>query len=145
MPFPKHIQERFAQEVQFVATQMAQASDPMDKLYFFSAIYGELGRTLNWEWDRDLAVLRLVLEQTYQLANARVRQIRGGDTVVRLPRAVFDMLTVATEDLAAYVADGMNDQETLYGLIGRFAELGFVTTGNGHFLYHKGLIKLSRD
>jgi hypothetical protein len=121
---------------------MAETSEPLSKLYYFSAAYGELGRILNWTWDRDLAVLRYILEQTYQAISSRTRQIMGGDAVVQMPSGMFDLLTAATEDLSTYVAQGMKNQGTLYDLMGRFVELGYVTTGNGHYLLQRGLIKL---
>ena len=52
------------------------------------------------------------------------------------------MLAEVTDDLAKYVA-GEADSQALCDLLGRFAELGYVTTGNGQYLYEKGVLKLS--
>lgn len=142
MHLPKEIRQRLAQEFRFAAGKMKETEDPFRKLYFFSAFYGETARALNWVWDRDLVLLHTMCQHAHQQIHARLQSvITGGERVVRPPGALYEALTQVADDLAQYVAQEPETQ-SLSDLLGRLAELNYLATGNGYYLYEKGLIKL---
>ena len=143
MPLPNDIRQQLADEFRYVAEQMAQAPDLPTKLYFFSAFFGEAQRVLNRSWDRDLALLHLVTQTAYQALNHRVQQIASGaDRVVGIPPDVSPALDQVVADLANIFAATEPDVTRLQEVLGRVAELAYVTNGNGHYLWLKGLIKV---
>jgi len=142
MQLPEVLHERLARELRFAADQMQQEDNYSRKLYFFSAIHSEIGRVLNWMWSRELVLIHNVLQDTHQRISSRLGAISvGQERIIRLPEMVFELLDKAANDVAEYVEQHGEDKD-LCELLGRFAELGYATTGNGYYLIEKGLIKL---
>ena len=142
MQLSKDLHDRLAAEFRFAADKMGESEDPRRKLYFFSAFYGEIGRILNWTWDRDLALMHMVLQNTYQQIHARTQlSATGADRAIRLSGVFYEALTMAANDLAEYVEKEDGDQD-LRQLLGRFSELSYFTTGNGQYLFEKGVLRL---
>jgi hypothetical protein len=139
---PEELRSRIAQEFRFAVDKMRDSEDLNKKLFYLSALYAELQRDSNVYWDRELAVLRLVIEINYQLINTRVKQLAGGDVLVPLDEKFFPLLAQAVDELATYFEEGKDDKANLFELAGRINELGHLTTGNGHYLFEKGVIKL---
>lgn len=136
MNIPKQARERLVQELRFVADSMAPEADPLQRMYLFSGAYGEAARLLNVVWDRDIALIHMALQVTYSAANNRVGAMAGGrERGPRLPDNFFEMLIEATRALAN-VVETRRDAD-LCKVLGRFAELSYLTTGNGYYLYLK--------
>lgn len=140
MPLPKVVQQRLIQEVRFAAEKIIEEQSMFRKLYFFSAIHGEIGRVLNWSWDRDLALIHNVFQHTHQAISGRVRSIPQ-ERAMEFPPEIMERLTQLADDLADYL-EGPKDKESLCDLLGRVSELEYATTGNGNFLIEKGILKL---
>jgi len=118
---------------------MSETSNPQEKLYYFSVFFGEATRILNWHWDRDLALIWLVSQQVQQQTAAAISR---SEPVIRLSGEFFEVLTQTSVELADYI-ERKGTEEELCILMGRLAELAFVTTGNGYYLLQKGNIKLT--
>lgn len=142
MLLPDDLHKRLAEEYRFAADKMSESKDPQRQLYFFSVFFGEAVRLLNWTWDRDLVLLHNTLRDTHQQINGRLQSISiGGETVVRIQSDLMDALNQAANELATHVENKGSSQE-LHDLLGRFAELSYISTGNGSYLFEKGHIKL---
>ncbi len=140
MQLAKEERERLVQELRFAVEKMQVVPDHFSKLYFFSAAYGEIGRILNVTWDAELGLLHLVLQATYSTVNARFQAISSRrDLGVKIPDKFLEVLTVATSDLADMIQESRDDE--LPRILARFGELAYMTTGNGYYLYVKGLIR----
>ncbi len=116
--------------------------EPAKKLYFFSVFYGEATRILNLAWDAELALVHNVTQAASAMLSGRVSSIQSGDRNVELPQEFFPALEKAGEEIATYVASGKQPKEVLYGALERIAELTFLSTGNGYYLYLRGKIKV---
>ena len=138
MLLPDDLHKRLADEYRFAADKMAASKDPQRQLYFFSVFFGEAVRLLNWTWDRDLVLLHNILRDTHQQINGR---LQGGEAVIRIQSDLMNALNQAANDLATHVENKGSSQE-LHDLLGRFAELSYLSTGNGSYLFEKGHIKL---
>ena len=136
MQLPKEIHRRLAEEFRFVAEKMNETAELPRKLYFFSAIYSSVSRTLNQIWNPELALLHMVTNATYMA-------IQNQPPIpVEFPRRLPDELTIATQKLAALFQQDTVESDDLYNLLARFAELAYVSTGNGRYLFTKGLINV---
>lgn len=140
MRLPPDVQERLATEYRFVATKMREENDPFRKVYFFSALFTEISRILNWYWDRDLVLLHWVLQGTHANLSARVQPTSAGRNLA-LATLLLEPLTQVAEGLATHMARGGKDDNRLYELIGRVAEIGYLSTQHGGYVMEKGLIK----
>ena len=142
MQLPDDLRTRLATEYRTAVDRMRDSDDPFGQIYYFSVFFGEASRVLNWHWDRDLALINLVTQGTQRAVSQRLQTIVSNtERVVQLSEEFFDAFSQAASDLTDYVEqDG--DPEELRAVLGRMAELSYVTTGNGYYLLDKGQISL---
>ena len=138
----EELRRRFAAECRYAANKMQSSPDPARKLFFFSALFGEAQRLLNLEWDRDIVLIFIVTQQAYNQINVQL-PLLGSVLPIKL-ETVFEKLTQNASNLASYLEknEKKTRQEELCQILGRFAEITYVTQGNGSYLYEKGIIKL---
>ena len=137
----EEFRQRLAKEYRYAATKMQELPQPAKKLFYFSVLYGEAQRGLNWEWDRDLALIHMVSQHAYTQVNLLL-QPQMLSVVAIDASTVFTALTQAVFDLATYLEKTEENTEELHKILGRFAEISYAANGNGSYLYEKGLIKL---
>src|SRR4030042_5564449 len=117
--------QRLAKEYRYAVTKMQEATQLINKLFYFSVFFGEAQRILNWEWDTDLALIHMVTQHIHTQINATI-QMPG--IVQTLPidwTTVSDKLTQVASDLATYFEKAENEgsKEDLCQIMGRFAEI----------------------
>lgn len=126
-------------EFAYVIKKMRGEKDPSKKLYYFSAAYGVIFRILNLEFDSTLNVIHFVLNGTYSSINNRLNIMgQGIEMGVGIPTELFTELENTTEAIARAIEEDADPLESLEKL----AVLSYVTSGNGYYLYEKGLLKL---
>ena len=138
----KQFRERLAKEYRYAATKMQEARQTPRKLFYFSVLFGEGQRVLNWEWNRDLALISWVTQQVHTQLSAQAALIG-----VLLPidmATIFEKLTQVVFDLAAHYekAEKPGSSEALCDILGRLAEIVYAASGNGSYLYERGVLKL---
>jgi len=136
---PEALRARLASEFRFAAEKMADTHDLAAKLYFFSAFYGELNRALNQLWSPELGLAHLVLSKVHEQITGRVNMPTPGTGI---PAGFPAALDGVANELAELFGGKQIDDARLYQLLARTAELGYVSTGNGYYLYLKGHIKI---
>ncbi len=138
----KEFRQRLAKEYRYAATRMQQEAHPAKKLFYFSAFFGEAQRILNQEWDRDLALIFMVTQQTHTQITAMAQTPVFSVLPIQWA-AVYEQLTKTASDLATYTEkkEDEGSGEELCQILGRFAEITYAVSGNGSYLYEKGLIK----
>ena len=137
---PKPLQARLANELRFAADRMVDSPDLATKLYFFSVFYGELNRILNQSWSRDLSLAHVVLNAVHDSINGRIHAPTPDG--VRVPAELPNALDQLANEIAELFAGKQIDDVQLYRVLARAAELGYVVTGNGYYLYLKGQIRI---
>ena len=136
----EEFRQRLVEEYRYTATKMQESPQPAQKLYYFSVLWGEAQRILNLEWDRDLALIYMVAQSTYNQVTLLMQPQMISVSPIDIS-TVFTALTQATFDLATYLEKPEDNIEELHQILGRFAEISYVANGNGSYLYEKGLIK----
>lgn len=137
----KELRQRLATEYRYAATKMQEAT-PERKMFYFSVLFGEAQRILNLGWDRDLSLLNMIAQQSYNQITAQIPYL--GKTLPVDVTTIYEKLTQVTSDLATYYEKAENEskKEELYNIFGRIVEIAYVSVGNGSYLYEKGVIKL---
>jgi hypothetical protein len=137
----KDLRQRLAKEYRYAASKMQEVT-PERKMFYFSVLFGEAQRVLNFEWDRDLALVYIVTQQCHALISAQTPML--GTLLPIKVTTVYGKLTQATSDIADYFEKVENDNNKLelYQILAQIAEITYVTNGNGTYLYEKGAIKL---
>ena len=135
----KEYKQRLANEYRYAAERMREEKEPARKLFYFSVFFGEAQRVLNWEWDKDLALIYMVTRQVHN----QVNQMTQSPALMMLPingAAVNEKLTEAAGDLASIFEKPHASKEELYSILSQLSEIAYIVTGNGSYLYEKGMI-----
>lgn len=135
MKLSKENKKKLIDEIRFVIGQMKQQEDPETKLYYFSAIFGIMPRIFNIDFNEDLIFAHFIISSMHNNINQR---IKNPDKVIKLPDELFDRLLAITEELLVAIEKDQN----LYDVLKKFTLLGYVTIGNGYYLYKKGMLKI---
>jgi len=140
----KEYKQRLATEYRLAANKMQQVAPAARKLFYFSIFFAEAQRVINWEWNRDLVLIYEIGKQAHAQINAASQSPVLGALPIDM-KMVYEQLTIIASDLASYFekAEDTTDSNELYEILGRLAEISYSTSGNGSYLYEKGLIKLS--
>lgn len=125
-------------EINYVVDQMEQCSTEEEKLYYFSGVYSMIQRIFNLEYDSDLVYAHFILRGTYNAFMQRFEAIKAGQTLIPLSEEHFKKLTTITKELAKKIEEKKNIDNTLK----KFTILSYMTTGNGYYLFQKGLLKI---
>ena len=138
----EELRQRLTKDYRYAATKMQETSQPARKIFHFSIIFAEAQSVLNWEWNRDIALIYAISFHTHAQINAAT-QVPAQQALPTDWTAIFDKLTLVTSDLAAYFEKSENDirEEELQQILGSFAEITYVVSGNGSYLHEKGLIE----
>lgn len=126
-------------EINYVVDKMKKTSNGEEMLYYFTAVYSVISRIFNLEYDRDLICAHFILQHTSEALNGRLQAIvKGGETLIPLNEDHFKKLIDFTIELGKKIDKNEDITETLK----KFILLAFTTTGNGHYLQEKGLLKI---
>jgi len=139
MEIPTDLRERLVKEIKFVAEKIRTEKDPRTKVYYFSGIYGEMLRLVNIHFDKELLFAHNVLNYVYQTMKTRVDiVVMGRDSLVDFPDGFFDRLSEYLDRLASCI----ENNEELYRILQEFSCLAYITTGNGYYLFQKGILRI---
>ncbi len=126
-------------EFGYIAHRLRKESEIPNKLYVYSAAYGVAYRVLNMEFDPELVLIHNILRNTYTQINSTFGSIIAGpEKVITIPEGLFSFLAQSLQDLADMISKG---EDTTIPL-GKIAIAAYATTGNGYYLYQKGILKL---
>ena len=127
------------EEFRLVASKIRDESDMRRKNFFFSATYGVVHRIINIDFDPELVIIHNVLNSTYTIVNNLQNSIESGtEKIIQIPMFLFDKLADLLDDLAGAIQEGKNT----YEIIQKIAVLSYMLTGNGYYLYQKGIIEV---
>ena len=139
----EELRQRLAAEFRYAATKMQEAK-PNRKLFYFSVLFGETQRILNLEWDPDVALIYAVSFHTHSQITTLIAAVTQNPIVQLDWELLFNKLTEATSDLAAYFESGQTDAERqqLCDIMARLATIAYAASGNGSYMLERGTLKL---
>ena len=139
MRIPDGYREKVVDDLDFALSKMKETQDIGELLFFFSAFYGAIHRALNYEYDQDLVFAHNILKTTHETMIGRYKAFSSGNEK-NVP--MFDEQFKALIRLSSEFVDKIANNKNADSVLKKMAVLGFSTTGNGFYLYSKGLIKL---
>jgi len=131
-------QKVFTDEVATAIKHMKSVNTLEEKLFFLSAVYGAAHRIMNIQYDSELAFIHHVVNAAYGMMHANLVSIKQGQGVNTFPKDVFDKLENALEELVVKIEKGGKT----YPVLEKISNLAYSTTGNGYYLYLKGMLNL---
>ncbi|PWI46404.1 hypothetical protein CEE45_16990 [Candidatus Heimdallarchaeota archaeon B3_Heim] len=135
MKIKEDTRKKLIDEIKFIIKKMEKEAEPKQKLFYFSAIYGVVSRIFNLEYDPELVFAYTILNLTYNHINARIAH---EEKIIEIPDELFDKLVNASKEFL----NKIEKNESLCDALQKFAEIGYATTGNGYYLYQRGLLRL---
>ncbi len=133
--------KRLSSEIRFCRTKMLKEQDPRMKLYYYSGVYSEITRIMNFEYEPHLQFIHYVLSTSYQAIIIRVNQVLSNQSNVPISPEFFNHLANLLERLENDILANRHSYETLE----KISNLAYTTTGNGHFLNQKGIQVFSEE
>lgn len=136
MNLSSEMQKVFTDEVATAIKHMKSVNTLEEKLFFLSAVYGAAFRIMNIQYDVELAFIHHVVNAAYGMMRANLASIKQGQGVNTFPKDIFDKLENALEELVVKIEKG----EKTYPVLEKISNLAYSTTGNGYYLYLKGML-----
>ena len=136
----EHI-DHIVEEIDFVLKKMQKAQVPEEKLYYFSAAHGVISRVMNFQCDPVLVFAHQVLSTVHAAFTGRLAAMKSKEEkqFAVIPEMVEKLQEVLNDFKAALQRQEIPE---IHIALQRFANLGFVPTGNGFYLYQKGVVKI---
>jgi len=126
-------------EFRVIVRLINEEEDALRRVYYFSAAYGVVQRVINSEFNNELTLMHSVLHNTYLALDSRLKSIiSGGERVIELPSNALSVLSSALNELC----DVISKDQDIYEPLAKIAAISYVTTGNGYYLYRKGVLRL---
>ena len=133
--------DHIIKEIDFVLQKMGEALTAESKLYYFSAVHGVINRVMNFQCDPVLVFSHQVLSAVHSAFTSRLAATKGGGE--KNLSVSEEMLEKLQEALGKFsTAFQKKDKARIYAALERFANLGYATTGNGFYLYQKGVLTI---
>lgn len=128
-------------EMDFAIGKMNESKTPDEMLYYFSACHGVINRVMNFFCDPILVFTHQVLTVTHNALRSRIEAKRSqGEPFLTVPQEMLERLIEYTRELKGALHD--KKEPRIYETLSRFSNLAYATSGNGYYLYQKGVLKL---
>jgi len=138
MKLSKKMKQILIDELIFIIKKMKESEAAQEKMFFFSAAHGMVNRIMNLEFNSELAFLHFVLSGAHSTINARIAAIIAGDVVIQIPKVFFDKLEESLEEIITL----LEKNKATYPALEKIALITYCTTGNGHYMFTKGAVKV---
>ena len=139
MRISKEFKKLLVDELKTVAEKVNKEEDFRKKNYFFSGAFGTVSRVFNFNFDPELILIHSVLNLAYGVVDTLQKRIeRGEEEIIEIPDKFFDKLADLTEELALSIETDGN----IYEVLQKIAVHSYILSGNGYYLYQKGIIKI---
>lgn len=120
---------------------MSNTNDIREKVYYFSATYAMVSRVLNIQYDSSLVLIHSVLSSTYSNINSfLINIIEAKRTFYKFPNNYFKMIEDNLKKLTTAIE--LNNSLGVYEALKKYSVLGFIASGNGNYLYKKGMLEI---
>lgn len=138
MKLSKAMKKILIDEITYVINAMEKEDNDEKKLYYFSGIHGVVNRIFNLEFNEELVFIHAVFKSSYEAINARLQAMKNGqDPVVLLFKNQFENLI----EIAKELSEKIKKDEPFDDVLRKLSVIAYSTTGNGFYLFTKGLIK----
>ncbi|NLL90329.1 MAG: hypothetical protein GX226_04410 [Dehalococcoidales bacterium] len=138
MKISKSRKSNLVKELRYVAEKMKSTDNVHEKLFYFSAIYGEVNRIINYEYDPELVLVHQIFNTGYNTIMANLSSNQQGTGIITIPPNLFKKL----QDTIYVLADNIESNRNIYKELEEVSNLAYSTSGNGYYLYLKGIIKI---
>lgn len=108
---------------------MKEESDPLKKLFYYSAVKGVLERLQRYHYDKELLISVPITEISYVIINDRVNHLKSGDSTIPITDEMLNKLIEAIFELKQAIE---TDQAT-YPVIEKMMDVAYSSSGPGFY------------
>ncbi len=138
MDISKKHKKPILDEIDFILSKMENSNDAVQKTYYFSGVHTLINRLLNMNYDANLLFVYHIFKSTHDAFTVRMQAMNAGEMTIPLADEHFEKL----EFLIKQFEKNLEEDQDIYSTLREFVELFYSTTGNGHYLKEKGLLKI---
>lgn len=132
----ENLRRMIIDEFNFAVGKMREKTDPLEKLFYYSAAYGILPRIFNQEFNPQLVHMHMILQLSYNTINRAVHEILSGmERVIKIPENYFEKL----EDTLEELAEKMEKYDDVGTTLQKITNITYALIGNGYYLLQKGI------
>jgi len=140
MKLPEPYKTKLLDEFDYVLQKLSDERRPDEKMYYFSALHGTVNRILNFECTEELIFLHHVLNTLFAAFNGRIQALmQGAEPAIKFDPQLMDKLAEHTRNLA----EALREDKDVSDIYRKMIALAYATTGNGHYLYEKGVLRVT--
>jgi len=140
MKVPEPYKTKLLGEFDHVVEKLSEERRPDEKMYYFSALHGTVNRILNFECTEELILLHHVLNTLFTAFNGRIQALmQGAEPAIKLDPLLLDKLVEHTRNLA----EALREDKDASDIYRKMIALAYATTGNGYYLYEKGVLRVT--
>jgi hypothetical protein len=135
------LRQRLIKEYKNAAEKMLSTNIPPRKLFYFSVLFSETQRVLNWQWDRDHALIHAVTQHAHTQLAAALQSAAASPALPVNWEGLLNRLTEVTQEFAEHyesIEPDNPNREALCEILGKISEISYASTGNGSYLNDKG-------
>jgi len=141
MKLSNNYREILTSEFKYVASKMREDNDAADKSYYYSAAYGMAYRILNLEYSHTLLFIHHILQTSHSAIQMRTTEFnQGQNRHIPLISQMYIQLADELDSLAKTIESSDDD---VYPILERIHATGYICTGNGYYLFQKGILEIS--
>ena len=138
MNLSEDMSKLFIDELNFVLQNMKATDKPMEKIYFFSGIFGVANRIFNIEFHSELVFIHNVVKAAHKQILESLALVSQGGLAIGIPEDIFNGLEAEIEEMITRIS---HDQD-IYSSLQKISNLAYSTTGNGRYLHFKGMLTI---
>lgn len=129
MRISQELKRNLLGELEFAILKMREEPDIARKIYFFSAAYGAVERTMRLCLDNELIIAHALLTISYNSLNDRINRLKAGETIIPIPQDLFDRLMNSLSDFR----HAIEENTSIYPSLEAIMRLTYATTGPGFY------------
>ncbi len=138
MELSERYRDIIAEELTIIGRQMNDEPDILRKLFYFSGSYGLMQRVFNLEYHSEVVLMFTILHEAYKLINTNITNtVKGQEAVIQVPVTLLDKLANQTIKLG----EAIKNDTDIISVLSSISAIGFVSTGNGYYLYKIGKLE----
>lgn len=132
--------KRLIEELRFISNRFENEKTLKGKSFYLSAVHPLLNRVINLEFDNELMLLNFVFQGLHGIFDNLINKIEQGvEKIIIIPEEFFPELTKLLNE----IANAIEKKKDLYPYVQRASLFAHVLTGNGFYLYQKGILILT--
>jgi len=140
MVIKEEYKQKIIEEFKSISKDIKEANTVQEKLYYYTATYGTLNRILNINYDPELLFINFILERCFEGLDITIKRSMSSEIIPPIPDLTILMEKIGDE--IGKLADALENNKSYTHILVRIVELVYTTTGNGAYLYHRGIIKI---